>query len=128
MSPTRYPAITALVCAGLITLAACTPPGEEGPEAPDTPGTAGSPSPDGEPESVESQHAGELPDELGLGAEIQPAVDCLIEEGLAPEDYTTDRLDRDLRDGFDDAAFDGTDPAVSTCLEKAGITFETGDG
>ncbi|ASU85551.1 hypothetical protein CDO52_24565 [Nocardiopsis gilva YIM 90087] len=120
----RYSAIAALACAGLIMLAACSPGGDEEPAGTGTPDASASPG--GPAGAVKSHNAGGEPDYV-MGEEIQPAVDCLIEEGLAPEDYTTEKLDADLKSGFDSADFDGKNPVVKKCLDKAGITFEMGD-
>jgi hypothetical protein len=51
------------------------------------------------------------------------AVDCLIEEGLAPADYTVETLHADAEAAFEDAPFDPMAPEAQECLVKGGYNY-----
>ncbi|MFC4561071.1 hypothetical protein ACFO4E_04290 [Nocardiopsis mangrovi] len=55
-------------------------------------------------------------------------VDCLVAEGLVPDDYDADRLDADVSDGFAEAPFDPADPEARECLRQGGYGIAVEDG
>ncbi|CAM4041861.1 hypothetical protein NOGI109294_23350 [Nocardiopsis gilva] len=55
------------------------------------------------------------------------AVQCLIEAGIAPADYTEEQFDKDFESAFEDADFDVTDPKAEECLHTAGYSLSVGD-
>ncbi len=94
----------------------------------------GSPDESTEPESTEAENeelhteeeeiAGDEPETGLLGEEYQPTVDCLLEAGVAPEDYSVTQLESDLRDHFQDSEVDLTASEFDECLALSDIEFE----
>ncbi|MFC7328881.1 hypothetical protein [Marinactinospora rubrisoli] len=52
---------------------------------------------------------------------------CLVEAGLVPADYTVEELHESFRAGFEDAPFDPMDPTAQECLVRGGYNVEITD-
>ena len=72
----------------------------------------------------EEEIAGDEPETGFLGEEYQPTVDCLLDAGAAPEDYSVTQLESDLRDHFQDSEVDLTSSEFDECLALSDIEFE----
>lgn len=59
------------------------------------------------------------PDLLANPREV--VVQCLVQEGLAPADYTVAKLDKDLETALKSAPFKAKDLKVQTCLSNGGL-------
>mgnify|MGYP006926216778 CR=1 FL=1 len=109
-------AVVALVTA--CAVASCTGPSEESTE----PEAAEIES--GELHAEEEEVVGDEPESGLLGEEYQPTVDCLVEAGAAPEDYTVTQLESDLHDHFQDSDVDLAASEFDECLALSEIEFE----
>ncbi|RCV55492.1 hypothetical protein [Marinitenerispora sediminis] len=65
------------------------------------------------------------PDLLEDGREV--TLQCLVEAGLVPADYTVEQLHEDFQNGFEDAPFDPMDATAQDCLVRGGYNVEIQD-